>query len=231
LVACLLLTLAIIRYAPLGIQPTTQVPPSPAPAKATEELTLSFQDGVLPSKDYQGTRDTRLRERDASEDHGSEDVLEVDGESGGRPALLQWDLRQIPPGSRLISASLTLTITSVSRDREYEVFALSRPWIESQANWVEYSPGRKWEIPGGKGSKDRGAQVLARFRPQQGTLVIPLNGMGLTAVQRWINSTDTNHGLLLQGLDPAGEFSFRSRETGLPIDRPKLTVSYRLPPK
>lgn len=229
LAACLLLTLAIIRYAPGGLLTTPKVNPPVVPAVGPDFLTVSFQDGVSPSREYGGTRDTMLVERDSSRKMGSERVLEVDGESGGRPALLRWDLREIPPGSRLVSASLTLTVTSITGDQEYESYAVLRPWIESQATWIESSSSRRWEVPGGKGVQDKGTRVLARFKPVRGAVTVPLNEAGLTAVQRWVNSTDSNFGLLLQATDLAGEFSFHSRESETPSHRPRLTVSYRPP--
>jgi hypothetical protein len=231
LAACLLLTLVIIRYAPRGVVSTPKIVPPEPPVAAPEWLTLSFQDGVSPLKDYRGTRDTMLVERETSKKPGSEPLLEVDGESGGRPALLQWDLREIPPGSRLVSASLTLTVTSITGDREYEAYAVFRPWVESQANRIEYSSNRRWEVPGGKGSQDRGSRVLARFKPMRGAVALPLNEAGLAAVQRWVNSADSNHGLLLETTDRAGEFSFHSRESEIASYRPRLTVSYRPPTK
>jgi hypothetical protein len=166
-------------------------------------------------------------EKDPLESRGSDRLLEVEGEAGGRPALLQWDLRQIPPGSQVISVSLALTVTSVSGNRECEAYMLSRPWVESQANWIEYSSNRRWEVPGGKGLQDRGSQVLARFKPVRGVINVPLNEAGLAAVQRWVNSDGSNHGLLLQMTDRASEFTFHSRESENAIQRPKLTVNYR----
>ena len=112
---------------------------------------------------------------------GSEPQLEVEGESGGRPSLLKFDLRAISPGSRVISASLDLTVTAVSRERECEVYMIARPWVESQATWIEFSSGRRWEIPGARGSQDRGTQLLANFRPVRGVVSIPLNDAGIAA--------------------------------------------------
>ncbi len=226
LAACLLVTVGIIRFAPGGSPSGLKINPSQTAPVTPEERTLSCQDGVSPSQDYRGTRDTMLLERDAATPRGSEPLLEVDGESSGRPALLQWDLREIPPGSRVISASLDLTVTSVSPGGECEAQMLSRPWVESQATWIEFASGRRWEVPGGRGGRDRDSQVLAHFKPVRGLLSIPLNDAGLTIVQRWINSADSNHGLILKMSNPAGEFSFHSRESGIASKRPKLTVSY-----
>ncbi len=227
LAACLLLTFAIIRYAPSGNQISPGPLPSGTPALTAEPRVVGFQDGISPSKDYQGTRDVRLVDRDPAENRGSEPFLEVDkeGEHEGRPALLKWDLRLIPPGSRLISVSLEITVTDVSREREVVATAVSRRWEEMQATWLEYAAGRRWEAPGGKGSQDRDSRVLARFKPTRGTLSIPFNETGLAAVQRWVNSPDTNRGFLLEMAD-RGEFTFDSRESSTAAHRPRLTVTY-----
>jgi hypothetical protein len=150
----------------------------------------------------------------------------VEGESGGRPSLLKFDLRAIPPGSRVISATLDLTITAVSRERQCEAYMVSRPWVESQATWIEFSAGRRWEVSGARGSQDRGMQLLARFSPVRGVVSVPLTDAGIAAVQRWINSDGANHGLLLQTTDRASEFTFHSREAGTASLRPKFTVNF-----
>jgi hypothetical protein len=227
LAACLLVTVGIIRFAPMGTLPPPQVNPAQAPAAIPEWQTLSFQDGNFPSKDYRGTRDTQLMEREASKPWGSDRLIEVEGESGGRPALLSWDLRQIPPGSKVISVSLALNVIDVSGDRECEAYMLTRPWVESQANWVEYASSRRWEVPGGKGGQDRDSRILARFQPARGVVTIPLNETGVAVVQRWVNSDGSNHGLLLKMTDRVSEFTFYSRESDIASQRPKLTVNYR----
>lgn len=225
LAACLLVTAGVIRFAPAGILQAPKPKPPEVPAAKPDWRTLSFQDGRLPSADYQGTRDTRLIE-ESSEPRGSDPLLEVEGESGGRPALLLWDLRAIPPGSRVISASVELTVTSVSGDRECEAYTASRPWVESRATWMEFASGRRWEAPGAKGEEDRGSQAVARFKPVRGVTRIPLNDAGVAIVQRWINSDGANHGLILQMTDQVSEFTFHSREAGTPSVRPKLTVNF-----
>src|SRR5258708_14911876 len=210
LAACLLVTVGIIRFGPVGTLPVPKPNLPDVPAVKPEWRTLSFQDGSYPSADYRGPRDTRLIERESAERRGSEPLLEVEGESGGRPALVQFDTRAIPPGSRVISVTVELTVASVSRQRECEAYPITRPWAENQATWLEFASGRRWEIPGAKGSQDRGTQLLAHFKPARGVVNIPFNETGIAAVQRWVNSDDSNHGLLLQMTDRASEFTFHS---------------------
>ncbi|HLY74742.1 MAG TPA: DNRLRE domain-containing protein [Planctomycetota bacterium] len=229
LAACLLLLIAIVRFRP------EQVPSAPGEIASvkpppTDPLsrTLSFQDGLSPSPDYRGARNVRLMDREPRESRGPEPYLEVDssGEHPDRPVLLQWDLRAIPPGSRLSSVTLELVVTDASRDREAEAHALLRPWVESQANWMEYASGRHWESPGARGSRDRDTQVLARFKAARGAITIPFSEAGLGFVQRWVNSPDSNRGLLLQMAGPSGEFTFHGRGSSTPSARPKLTVTF-----
>jgi len=229
LAACLLLSVAIVRFTP-GKAPPVPGEQSPAIPSAADPLsrTLSFQDGLSPTPDYRGGRNVRLMEKDPWESRGAESFLEVDSSSehSERPVLLQWDLRAIPPGSRVASVVLEIVVTDASRDREAGAYALLRPWNESQANWMEYSSGRRWESPGARGSRDRDSQVLARFKPARGPLTIPLTAAGLGIVQRWVNSPDSNRGLLLQMLGRPGEFTFHARGSSTPEARPRLTVTF-----
>jgi hypothetical protein len=230
LAACLLLSVAIVRFAPGKIPAAPGDHSSAKPPKADPlSRTLAFQDGISPSPDYRGAHNVRLLEKEPWGNRGPEAYLEVDSSSehADRPVLLEWDLRAIPPGSRISSVTLELTVTDASRDREAEAYALSRPWVENQANWMEYASGRRWESPGARGSRDRdSSQVLARFKPARGTLLIPFTEAGLGFFQRWVNSPDSNRGLILQMAGRPGEFTFHGRGSSTPSARPKLTVTF-----
>jgi len=224
LAASLLITVIIIRTAPGG--GTGQVDRTTA---QTGDRTLSFQDGVSPRASYAGTRDSRLLDKDPSENRGADPILEVEGSSepGGRPTLLRWDLGEIPPGSEIVSAEFSITVISVSRERVYEVYALARPWSESEVTWRDSAAGRPWQVAGAKGSEDHGAATLARFTPKRGALTVKLEGPGLDAVRSWVDRPVANYGLLLSATDRGGEFYAHSREAELPATRPKLTITYR----
>jgi hypothetical protein len=222
--ASLLVTALVIKYAPGGGAPSSA---DRAPR------TLSFQDGVSPGASYSGTRDARLTDKDPSENRGADPILEVEGSSepGGRPTLLRWDVREIPAGSEVVSAEVTITVTSVSRDRAYDVYACARPWVEEEVTWSRYAAGLPWEAPGGKGAADRGAMPLGRFTPKRGAVTFSLGEPGLRAVQSWVDRPAENYGIILLATERTGEFYAHSREAEPPAGRPKLTITYRPPAK
>lgn len=193
--------------------------------------TLDFQDGVFPSGAYEGTRDARMSDKDLSVNRGSDSFIEVEssGEPGGKPTLVSWDLRGIPTGSIVTSASITLGIASVSREEAYVVHALRRPWRESEVTWLEYAAGKPWAVPGGKGSEDQEPQTLARFVPTRGSFTFPLNPAGVNVVQAWVNAPDSNRGFIVLSSSDQGEFYAHSREADVRSSRPKLSVTFRPP--
>jgi hypothetical protein len=222
LAASLLVTFLVVRYSPSG------GPPGPANAILRS---LSFQDGASPSPSYAGTRDVRLSNKDVTENRGSDSFIEVESSSepGGRPTLLQWDLREIPAGSSVVSVSITLAFASVSREQEYVVHAMKRPWIENEATWLDYAAGKPWSVAGGKGPDDRGSETLALFTPRRGASTFDLTPEGVAVVQSWIDLPASNRGFIVLSTGSQGEFYAHSRESEMASSRPKLSVTFRPP--
>ncbi len=74
-------------------------------------VTVSFQNGVLPSSSYAGNTDASIKQASATTNFGGATTLEADGDDSGgvdKSALLKWTLSGIPAGSIVQSASLTL---------------------------------------------------------------------------------------------------------------------------
>lgn len=213
--ASLMLTFFMVRHSPGG--PVDRGP-----------QTLRFQDGTA---GYSGTRDTRLSDKDRTVSRGTDGFIEVESstEPGGKPTLIRWDLREIPAGSRVLSASITLHIASLSRDEVYAVHALRRPWVEDEATWMEYAAGKSWAVPGGKGSEDYDAAVLARFRPTKGSFTFELGNEGVARLQSWIDSPGSNQGFILVCTASQGEFYAHSREADAAATRPALSITFRPP--
>ena len=144
-------------------------------------VTISFQDGMAPTTDYGGTRDTKIREKlTRSEFFGSDTEIEVDGASD-KAGLLKWDLSSIPVNSTILSAEIILEITDRSTDT-YEVYELKRDWEEGETNWYQYSNGNMWQVEGANGSDDRGSDVLGSFDAEfPGRDTIRLDQAAMTA--------------------------------------------------
>jgi hypothetical protein len=198
------------------------------------QITRAYQDGVSPTAAYAGTRDTYLAQSRPTTNFGTAATLRVDGEElgGGEDlsALLRWDLADIPPGSTVLAASLTINVTNTNYD-PYALFEVKRDWTETGATWTLAAPGAPWEVPGARGTLDIGSTVLATLTlPSTGVKTIPLNASGVALVQAWVTAPTTNYGILIASTNSLDGLAFDSRQAPTPPTRPKLTVTY-VPPQ
>lgn len=201
-------------------------------ADASATWTMSFQDGVFPTIDYSGTRDTHIQETrtrsgaPTDTNFGTNASLDIDG-SPDIAALMAWDVSQIPEGSRILSASIDFNVLNATSD-EYEVYALERAWDELAASWQSAASGNNWSANGANGSGDYGSIALAQLAPRQkGHYTMPLNEAGLALVQAWIDDPSSNLGLIIKDYSSASDkVSLSSSEAATPSLRPKLTITY-----
>lgn len=192
----------------------------------------SFQDSVSPTTQYAGSRDTYLNAGSKSTNYGSSTSLWAHG-SPDRAPVLQWDLApaQIPPGSSVLSAWLTLHVDNTSPDR-YPIYEMKRSWVESRATWNRYDSGKVWQTAGALGiGTDRGSSILG-FVSALGTgrHTYPLNADGVALVQSWVDGPASNHGVLIQNYVNSNTLALASSEVGQSSRRPRLTVVYNQPP-
>ncbi len=184
----------------------------------------SFQEGV---DGYAGARDAKLLSESASSNFGGDVSHVADGEPD-KSTLLFWDLgNEIPAGSTVQSASITLKVTNPTGD-EYELFALLRDWAEGEVTWRNARSGEAWAEEGANGAADRGTTSIGSFGPVDiGTEILTLNADGIALVQQWVNDPASNHGVILLNYDKATDgVEFHARETETVGNRPKLTVVY-----
>ena len=187
-------------------------------------VTRSFQDG---QDGYQGTIDTRLRADMPTRVFGSSSKLEIDG-NPDFSSLIRWDLSSIPADATVLSAAVTVNVVNSSND-VFELYAVKRPWVESEANFNQASAGTNWQVAGASGPGDRGPNVMGRITaPQTGLTTVEINADGLGAVGFWIAHPEFNHGLILQDYTNAttDDLDFSSSETSTLGNRPKFTVVY-----
>jgi hypothetical protein len=206
----------------------TIVVESTAPPATGAAVTVAFQDGVYPLGGYSGARDAKIRSGNKNTNYGDSATLEVDG-SPGAASLLGWDLRAIPEGSTVLSAAIELYVTNQSW-HDYDILALDRAWQEYGATWNSTGAGDAWSAPGAGGPADRGGASLGVIAARTiGPIVTAFNAAGLAAVQQWVDDPGANHGVVVQNYIASDGMDFRSRETGVAAQRPKLVVTY-LPP-
>lgn len=213
-------------------RPPAPVPapaPKPNPEPALRPGAVAFQDGVLPSEDYAGTRDTTLRQDAPDKPHGGEPRCIADGDEPKQSALdcvilMRWDLSSVPRDRVVQSASIVLFSLDRSSN-EYPVYEALRPWDEESATWKEARAGTPWEKPGAGGPADHGSEVLARIRVTgHGFLEVPLSAAGVAVVQSWIANPERNHGFAIVPDKQVDGLDVASREAGNPRQRPRLVL-------
>ncbi|MCH8047238.1 MAG: tandem-95 repeat protein [Planctomycetes bacterium] len=191
----------------------------------------SFQDGLLPSPDYSGTRDAPIFASDADVNFGDAVTLRADAEqsSTGQPAwtLIKWDLSSIPAGATVDEVTLTVNVTNTTVAPGFHLFEVKTPWLESEVTWNGPDANGTWEDPGLSNSVDAGEVILGTLPGTAlGPLTISLTVEGLDLVQRWVNDPSSNHGFLLANADNTNSVRFDSREGTTPADRPMLSIDF-----
>jgi ferric-dicitrate binding protein FerR (iron transport regulator) len=192
----------------------------------------SFQDGVLPTPDYAGTRDTSIGNAAPTAVSGSMDLLRLYREPKGdlqNTTLIRWDVSSIPRNSRVVSVDVSFWVTGALSVPGARIFEIRRPWEEAEASWKFTRNGIPWQLPGARGDQDSSPKPLAMLSPSvNGWSSFPLNDEGVALVQRWVNAPTLNFGFGV-AKEPPNAWDLASREWATPEHRPKLTVSY-LPP-
>jgi hypothetical protein len=196
--------------------------------------TKDFQDGVLPTTSYAGTRDAYIYEGDPDTGFGTATTLLADGSDPADSlldlsTLLLWDVSDIPSDALVDGASLTINVTNVS-STGYEIYQVLANWQETSVTWNSAAAGTPWQSPGASGASDRGATVLGVVNGAvTGSHTLALNQAGLDVVQSWIDGSAANNGLVIADSSASNGLDFSSREAGGLLDRPKLSVTYSLP--
>ena len=191
----------------------------------------SFQDGVFPTVDYDGTRDAPIFGAQADVNFGGDDIIRADSEqsSTGFPvwSLMKWDLSSIPAGATLNDVMLTVNVTNTTAAPGFDLFQVLTPWEESGVTWNNTTAVATWEEPGAMDPEDLDPTVLGTLLgTTTGGLTIALGTDGEDVVQQWISNPATNHGLMMA--NPANDNSLRfdSREGITPANRPMLSVDF-----
>ncbi|WP_107852715.1 DNRLRE domain-containing protein [Oceanimonas marisflavi] len=168
----------------------------------------------------------------ANQNYGNYE-LQVSGlPSWTRRSLLQFDLSALPGGVRLLGAELQLyQLNSLSLGGNLSAHRVTRGWVEGSgqgtgspdgATWNTHNGNNGWSSPGGDHQAAPVASASARLTPGWVSWNIG------TQVERWLDGTDPNHGLLLQtGLTSAPRFA--SKEHADTTLRPRLVLTYACP--
>jgi hypothetical protein len=189
-------------------------------------VTLTFQQGL---NGYSGAADTYVSGAEPAFALGNEVELSIDASDGGLPSqsLIRFDglfgnaIGQINPGDTIVSATLTVQITSAGSG--VRVFEMLQPWNEASVTWNSLGGGIQTDgIMAAStplfsvGANDGSANI------PEGTYVFDFT----QAVQRMQSGTGLGLGWALMPFMPDGTngLDFYTREWSVVSERPLLTV-------
>jgi hypothetical protein len=206
---------------------------------------ITFQDGLNNggATPYDGTHDTQIMLGNPDDTSlGTTDPsagLNVDFSDAGGPTqvLLRYDALfgngpgQIPLGSVIVSAVLTLTVVNEGHGGSFHRLLVG--WDEAVDTWNTFGDGAAGHNATG-GVQPDGAEARSAFESFAGPAAArdQLTGTGrhefgvTTDLQAW-SSGQANHGwAILPWTDGGDGWRFRASEAATLADRPKLVVKY-----
>ena len=190
--------------------------------------TSSFQDG-----DGKGSvsdaEDAELHEGGPDSNFGFGTTINID-DSNHRHIVLKFGnifgtgSNQIPTGSTINSASLTLEITNTTNVNP-TVYQLIESWVEGEVTWNSGSAANAWTTPGADSTGSRKEISDGDF---------PMTVLGshtmsvVNSVQNWSDG-ELNEGWLFEG-NSNNNCNFKSSDNATAGDRPLLAINYTPPP-
>jgi hypothetical protein len=183
--------------------------------------TTSFQEGAA---GYAGTQDTHVRADNVGTSFGGDAVILADGDTtGGQPsqALVRFDNLfgggpgQIPLGSTIVGATLTLSTTDGSA-ATMNLHEMLQTWTET-ATFTSLGSGVSADNVEAKSS------ILDSFIPT--TAGQPMDFDVTASLQAWLTNPSQNFGWVILPTGTDG-YQFASSENGTSGLRPLLTVQY-----
>ena len=216
----------VFTFSLLGVQPVK-------PVQAATTVNLS------------SAGETYLRQGSPTRNYGGTVTVSVSNGTYKQNSLYKWDLSTIPEGSTVTSASITFRVTDAST-ADFSIFAIRRAWVEGNSNDAESSTSANYNTYDGVntwGTAGAMSTTLDRFTTDlwdatggsggtfsaTGDVTIPLNASGVEAVQGWVTSPSSNHGLTMQFTGTAGTSDYwivASKENTSGYTAPTLNVTY-----
>ena len=158
---------------------------------------------------------------------GSSTSLSVQGRTPYlNRSVIKFNLQDIPFGSTILSASLSLYAydkSTTSGDEVIDIHKLTSDWEESAITWNDKSSGVPWGTAGGDFSSPRSGFIqtgLVENEYKESSDISPL-------IQSWVNGSSANLGLIIKHNNELSSgnnwWSFRSRES---LKQPILNVTY-----
>ncbi|MBN1678082.1 MAG: DNRLRE domain-containing protein [Candidatus Thermoplasmatota archaeon] len=172
-------------------------------------------------------KDTYIKEDASSTNYGSSTNLNLDGEVGRQNrVLISPDLTSLPTSAVVLDATLWLYMrNSKGAQINYTAYAITRSWVEMEANWESYEFGKNWTTPGG----DHDALPFC-----SGTIdfVVGWYGLDLSLlIDLWLTDRADNCGIIIVP-EATAESSTKtfvsSDDIARPNESPKVVLNYTL---
>ena len=184
---------------------------------------FTFQEGV---DGYTGTHDTALREAAPNRDNGRAQSLSIDGSDGGgeNHVLMRFENlvgtrpMQIPPGSIVESASLTLHFFDVGDDSS--LHRVLKPWQESDT-WATFDGTSSNGVT--VNNIEAAARLDASMEGGNPVPVFTTVDLPVKTIQDWLDGSSPNYGWVFipEGTNGA---DFDTSEAAVLENRPLLTI-------
>lgn len=169
--------------------------------------------------------DVRCLEDTPAVNYGGDIWLQARGVGGVRSfSLLSWDLSEIPEAALVSSASVFVWCDVMWVGGDVGGHKGLNEWGEYQATWNERLTGVNWGVAGGQGGVDflAGAEdvTLVNLVDQWYSWDVPV------MVGEWIADGSVNFGVWLRWADGVVSVLFRSRDWGVPGERPYISIVF-----
>lgn len=128
-------------------------------------------------------------------------------------AMIRFDTSAIPTGARVVSASMTLQVTS-NGGIPIDVRRVTQTWTELEPTWGTFSDAMQPGTP------------EATFTPVDGVVSVDLTQL----VQSWVADPSNNFGLALSQATMTAASTFASSDWAVVSERPKLDLVFDQPP-
>ena len=207
----------------------------------SEIVTVSFQNGALPSSGYSGCEDATISDdyynMYADTNYGNFSNIESMRSSEG--FLIKWNISSLPAGAIIDSALISLQQVwgSSSSGHTLKAYEVLQDWEELEATWNSRKTGIVWNSSGLGVTSDTAPQDSAFDRRTTDCGSFQTVGASqwcsLTVtpslVQAWANGSPANYGLFVTPEAEGNSFFYSSEYTNPSSVSPRLTISYHFP--
>ncbi len=140
--------------------------------------------------------------------------------------LVKFDTSSIASGVIITSAILEMNLEGIGSGgtASVNVHRATKPWLESQADWNNYTSSAAWTTAGGDwDSAVIDTAAIDEFAPG------PTQWDVRSTVADWVDGTFPNEGLMLIGSDGVNHADFSTGDAADASTHPKLIINYSCP--